>query len=226
MDGGARRAACVCPLVLLGCAVMTWVEAGLRPVYPIKSALKVLIFLGCVGLYVLLCGDQTPLRALRPPRRRALRTALALAAAVFAVILGGYALLAPWLDLSAVTGNLGAKEGVTAATFPFVALYISLGNSFLEEFFFRGFAFLTLRAAGRPQLAWIFSALAFALYHVAIMDGWFHPALFLLLTAALAAAGLLFNWLDREGSLWPAWLVHMGANLAINTIGLRLFGII
>ena len=226
MDGGARRAACVCPLVLLGCAVMTWVEAGLRPVYPIKSALKVLIFLGCAGLYVLLCGDQTPLRALRPPRRRALRTALALAAAVFAVILGGYALLAPWLDLSAVTGNLGAKEGVTAATFPFVALYISLGNSFLEEFFFRGFAFLTLRAAGRPQLAWIFSALAFALYHVAIMDGWFHPALFLLLTAALAAAGLLFNWLDLEGSLWSAWLVHMGANLAINTIGLRLFGII
>ena len=42
----------------------------------------------------------------------------------------------------------------------------------------------------------------------------------------LAAAGLLFNWLDREGSLWSAWLVHMGANLAINTIGLRLFGII
>ena len=70
MAGEARKAACVCSLVLLGCAVMTWVEAGLRPVYLIKSALKVLIFLGCVGLYVLLCGDQTPLRALRPPRRR------------------------------------------------------------------------------------------------------------------------------------------------------------
>ena len=58
------------------------------------------------------------------------------------------------------------------------------------------------------------------------MGSWFHPALFLLLTAALAVAGLLFNYLDHEGSIWPAWLVHMSANLAINIIGLSLFGLL
>ena len=74
--------------------------------------------------------------------------------------------------------------------------------------------------------AWLFSALAFAGYHVAIMDSWFHPVLLILFTAGLALAGMLFNWLDRAGSLWPSWLVHMGANLATNLIGLRLFGLV
>ena len=210
--------------VVLGCVLMAWIESVLRPIYPVKSALKWVVFVGCILLYGLLSQDRTMLHPLRRPSRRAFLPALLLAAGTFAVILGGYALLSPWLDLSAITGNLGAKEGITAATFPFVALYISLCNSFLEELFFRGFAFLTLRKHLSPLLAWGGSALAFALYHVCIMDSWFHPAVFVLLTAALAVAGLLFDWLDREGSLWPAWLVHMAANLAINTIGLHLFG--
>lgn len=224
MAADRKQALAVCGLVLGGCALMAWVESVLRPTYPVKSALKLMVFVGAVGLYVLLCRTKTPLHCFRRPSRQALVPGALLAAGVFGLILGGYALLVPWLDLSAVTGNLGAKEGITAATFPLAALYITFVNSLLEEIFFRGFAFLALRQASGPRLAWGFSALAFALYHVAIMDGWFGPVLFLLLTAALAAAGLLFNWLDREGTLWPAWLVHMGANLAINTIGLHLFG--
>ena len=213
-------------LVLLACGLMTWVEALLRPPYPVKSALKLLVFLGAVGLYLLLCRDAAPLRAFRRPDGRSLKQAGLLALGALVGILGGYALLSPWLDLSAIPGNLAAKEGLTAATFPLAALYISFVNSLLEEFFFRGFAFLTLRETGKPALAWGFSALAFALYHVCIMGSWFHPVLFLLLTAALAAAGLLFNWLDCRGSLWPAWLVHMAANLATNTIGMGLLGIL
>ena len=212
-------------LTVLGCAAMAYIEAVLRPIYPVKSALKLVVFCTCAGGFLLLSHDRSLFRAFRRPDRRSMLLVGSLAAGVFLLITGGFLLLRPWLDLSSITGNLGAKEGITAATFPFVALYISFGNSFLEEFFFRGFAFLTLRRSS-PRLAWLFSALAFALYHIAIMDGWFSPALFLLLTAALVVAGLLFNWLDRQGSLWPGWLVHMAANLAINTIGLHLFGII
>lgn len=211
-------------LVLLGCLVMAVVETVLQPVYPVKSGLKLLTFVGCIALYPLLTYDPTPFAVFRQPDRRSLLAGILLAAATLLVILGGYALLSPWLDLSAITGNLGAKEGITAATFPLAALYISFGNSLLEEFFFRGFAFLTLKQAGGGSFAWLFSSLSFALYHVWIMGSWFHPLWFLLFTAALAVAGLLFNWLDRRGSLWPAWLVHMAANLATNTIGLHLFG--
>lgn len=226
MAGRTGRRWAVVLLVLLGCGTMAWAETLLRPAYPVKSALKLLVFLGAVGLYVLLCQDKRPLRAFRRPDGRSLKQAGLLSLAAFVGILGGYALLSPWIDLSAIPGNLAAKEGLTAATFPLAALYISFINSLLEEIFFRGFAFLTLRETGKPALAWGFSALAFALYHVCIMGSWFHPVLFVLLTAALAMAGLLFNWLDRWGSLWPAWLVHMAANLATNIIGMGLLGIL
>lgn len=209
-------------LVVLGCVVMAWVEGGLRPTYPLKSAIKIAVFLSCGGAYALALGTDYPFRALRLPERGTGKGAAVLAGGVFLLLLGGYALLSPWLDLSAVPDRLAEKEGITAAVFPLAALYISFGNSLLEEFFFRGFAFLALREAGWRRTAWLFSALAFALYHVCIMDGWFHPALLVLFTAALAGVGLLFSWLDRRGSLWNAWLVHMAANLAINTIGMAL----
>lgn len=211
-------------LVLICCGIMAWVEGVLRPVYPVKSALKLAVFLGGAGLYVLLTRDLGPFQSFRRPQRIKLAALLALGVLVF--LLGGYLLLSPWLDLSAIPENLAAKEGITRETFPLAAAYITLCNSLLEEFFFRGFAFLTLYRAGYTKLAYGFSALAFALYHVSITSNWGSPVLILLMVAGLTAAGLLFNWLDREGSLLPSWLVHMGANLGTNSVGFILFGIL
>ncbi len=224
MTGVTRQAALTVGLTAAGCLMMAWVEAGLSPVYPVKSALKIAVFLGCAGLYTLLSGDREPFHVLR--KAGAVRLAAPLALGVLVCLLGGYALLSPWLDLSAIPENLAAKEGITRETFPLAAAYITLCNSLLEEFFFRGFAFLTLRRAGFKRLAYGFSALAFALYHVSITDGWGSPALIVLMVAGLTAAGLLFDWLDREGSVLPSWLVHMGANLGTNGVGFILFGIL
>ena len=224
MAGATRQAALTVGLTAAGCLMMAWVEAGLSPVYPVKSALKIVVFLGCAGLYTLLSGDREPFHVLR--KARAVRLAAPLALGVLVLLLVGYALLSPWLDLSAIPENLAAKEGITRETFPLAAAYITLCNSLLEEFFFRGFAFLTLYRAGFKRLAYGFSALAFALYHVSITDGWGSPALIVLMVAGLTAAGFLFDWLDREGSVLPSWLVHMGANLGTNTVGLILFGIL
>ena len=44
--------------------------------------------------------------------------------------------------------------------------------------------------------------------------------------SGLAVAGMLFDFLDRKGSIWCGWLVHASANLAINLIGMRMFGIL
>lgn len=224
MAGATKRAALAVGLTAAGCLMMAWVEGVPRPVYPVKSGLKIAVFLGCVGLYTLLSGDRRPFRVLR--KDSAVRLAIPLALGVLVLLLGGYALLSPWLDLSAIPENLAAKEGITRETFPLAAAYITLCNSLIEEFFFRGFAFLALYRAGFKRLAYGFSALAFALYHVSITDGWGSPALIVLMVAGLTAAGLLFNWLDREGSVLPSWLVHMGANLGTNGVGFILFGIL
>ena len=67
----------------------------------------------------------------------------------------------------------------------------------------------------------------FALYHVAMMIGWFSLPIFIIVMAGLFAGGLIFNYLnEKSGTVYPSGLLHMCANFAINTVGFILFGII
>ena len=144
--------------------------------------------------------------------------------AVYAVILSAFFLLRNMFDFSALTANLTAETGVNRQNFLWVALYISFVNSLLEEFFFRGYAFLTLKKQAGRRTAYCFSAAAFALYHAAMMFGWFDASVLALALAGLFAGGLIFNRFDeRSGSIYLSWLVHMFANFATNTVGFLLF---
>ena len=209
-----KNALAVCALVLLGCAAMTVVDGVLRPPYAVKSAVKLTLFLLAPLLYEYTAGRDGH-RALFRIQRRALLRALALGLGVFALILGAYFALRGIFDFSAVTALLDKNAGVTAENFLWVSLYVSFVNSLLEEFFFRGFAFLVLRRYAGERFACLFSALSFALYHTAMM------------LAGLAAGGVLFDLLDAgSGTIFPSWAVHIFANLAINTVGFILFKIL
>ena len=70
------------------------------------------------------------------------------------------------------------------------------------------------------------SAAAFAAYHIAILDGWFSWWMYALCMLGLFLGGLIFNFLDRRGSILPGWLAHAAANLAINTIGAMMYGFV
>lgn len=211
--------------VAICCGIMALVDAVVQPPYFIKSAIKVALFL----LIPLILGVKlnfSPFLCLRSDKK-AILAGISLGIGTFAVILGGYALLSPFLDLSAIPGALEAGVGVTADNFLYVSLYIALCNSLLEEFFFRGFAFLSLKSVSSNRFAFYFSAACFAVYHAAILKGWFSPVLMLLTLSALFICGLFFNWLDHKRErIWISWLVHLFANLAINTIGMKLMGIL
>lgn len=206
-------------LISLCCAAMLFVDGVWQPGYWAKSGVKVVLFLAVPILCSFIFRDTTLRDMLRPSKQGFIR-ALILGGSVYAAIAGAYFVLKGTVDFSPVLDNL--PEGVTKTTFPFVALYISFVNSLLEEFFFRGFAFLSLKKHIRG--ASLFSAASFALYHTAMMLGWFPPAVFALALAGLTAGGLIFNWLDqKDGSIYAGWLVHMFANFAINTVGMILF---
>ena len=73
----------------------------------------------------------------------------------------------------------------------------------------------------------MFSAAVFAIYHIAMMVGWFGPCVFLIIMTGLFVGGLIFNYLNEKSrTVYPSWLVHMFANFAINTVGFILFEII
>ncbi len=208
--------------LVLACAAMALVETVLQPGYFLKSVIKITLFAGAaLGYQRRFPGE---LGACFSPR--GLLPAVGLGAGIFAVILGAFFLFRPWLDLDAIGANLLGKEGVSRENFLYVALYISLCNSLLEELLFRGLGFALLRREVGDRFAGVFSAGMFALYHVAILDGWMNWWLFGLCMAGLFLGGLIFNFLDRRGSILPSWLAHGAANLAINTVGLMVFGMI
>ena len=212
-------------LILFCTAAVSVVDGIIMPGYAIKSAAKLLLFGLVPILYTKYAG--IPLRGLFQMKKRELKQAALLGIAVFTLILGGYFLLRNAADFSGITESLTTNAGVSRELFPIVAVYIPLVNALLEEFFFRGFAFLTLCHFFPAKFVYLFSSVVFSLYHVSILQGWFSPALYALAMAGLVVGGLLFNRLDSHSkSLLPSYFVHMSANLAINTVGLILFGFI
>ena len=150
--------------------------------------------------------------------------AIVLGLIVYAVILGAYFLFKNIFDFSALVGSLNETTGVNKSNFLWVALYISFANSFLEEFFFRGYSFLMIKKFFSSRFAYIFSSMMFALYHIAMMIGWFGVPVILISILGLFIGGIIFNRFDeKNGTIYLSWLVHMFANFATNTIGFILF---
>lgn len=209
-------------VTIICCVAMAVVDGILRPGYAVKSVIKMAMFM-LIPLIASRVDRGVLYLPLLRPKNKGLLPAIALGVGIYVVILGGYFLVSPFFDFSKIAGALTTNAGVTKENFLYVSLYISFVNSFLEEFFFRGFVFTNLKQLSSRKLAYIFSATAFSLYHVAMMIGWFSPTIFLLVMVGLAAGGMIFNWLNEKlDTIYCSWLTHMFANFAINTIGFML----
>ena len=218
-----RRNLILMGFVIAACIGMGLVDAVIQPGYAAKSAVKVVLFVCLPVIYAKICGEHG-MKAIVTPTRGGLIPALIAGAAVYGVVLGAYFIFRNVFDFSGLTSSLTSTTGVSKQNFLYVALYISFVNSLLEEYFFRGFAFLTLKRHAGRRMAGCFSAAMFALYHIAMMIGWFDWTVVLLAVAGLFAGGLIFNRLDEKfGNIYMSWLVHMFANFATNTIGFMLF---
>ncbi|MBN7773099.1 CPBP family intramembrane metalloprotease [Clostridium aminobutyricum] len=205
---------------------MGFVDAFWQPGYAMKSFFKIIAFLILPFCYSYV-NKNVPLKSLFAVKRKGMIHAVLMAAGVYVFILACYFTIGNFFDFSQVTGALNKNVGVNKENFVFIAIYISFVNSLLEEFFFRGFVFMNLRKLASRKFAYLVSSLAFAIYHVAMMADWFSIGLFLLLLAALIAAGFLFNRLnEKQGNIYTSWFVHMFANFSINTVGFILFGIL
>ena len=209
-------------VTVICCLAMALIDGVIRPGYAVKSAIKIALFMLIPLIASRLDRSVFYLQLLRP-KQKGLLPAIALGVGIYVVILGGYFLVSRFFDFSQIAGALTNNAGVTKENFLYVSLYISFANSFLEEFFFRGFVFTNLKQHSGRKLAYIFSAAAFSMYHVAMMIGWFSPSLYLLVMAGLVIGGMIFNWLNEKlDTIYCSWLTHMFANFAINTIGFML----
>ncbi len=208
--------------------IMCLIDGVITPPYAVKSVFKIILFLAVPLIYFGLRHEtEGALKPLFVPSKKGLLISLALGIGVYAVILAAYFIFRNFFDFSGITSQLIGDVGVNKENFIFVAIYISFVNSLLEEFFFRGFAFLSLKNKLPRWVAYVFSSFLFAFYHVGMTAGWFSPLIYILAMAGLFIGGCIFNFLNEKfGNLYPSWLVHMFANFGINTIGFILFDIL
>ena len=210
-------------LVIIACIVMGIVDAVIQPGYAIKSAIKIIMFLLIPIVYGLFLKEFN-IKNLMKPDKKGLCIALCLGFVIYGVVLGAYWIFKDVFDFSALTGSLNETTGVNKSNFIWVAIYISFVNSLLEEFFFRGFSFITLKKLTSRRFAYVFSSMAFALYHIAMMMGWFGLPVILISLVGLFIGGMIFNRFDeKRENIYLSWLIHMFANFATNTIGFILF---
>ena len=207
---------------------ITFIDAFVHPNYFVKIPIKILFFLALPMLFFVKNKEAfQDFKKLFVFKKGGILKAFLLGIGVYAVIVGGYFLTRNVIDFSNVTSSLTEGMGITAKNFIFVSLYISLMNSFLEEFFFRGFGFITLKKYTTRTVAYVFSSTLFAIYHVGMLVGMFEFWALLLLLLGLIIGGCIFNYLNElNDNVYPSWFVHMFANFAINTVGFILFGVL
>lgn len=210
-------------LVMIACVVMGIVDAIIQPGYIVKSVIKFVMFLLIPVLYSVRMRDNSISKIIKP-EKKGIIIAVLLGVAIYIIILGAYFIFKNIFDFSGLTASLNKTTGVNKGNFIFVAIYISFVNSLLEEFFFRGFAFLILKKVASKKFAYIFSSVAFAVYHIAMMIGWFGVPVVVISLLGLFVGGLIFDIFDDiKDNIYLSWIVHMFANFAINTIGFILF---
>lgn len=112
------------------------------------------------------------------------------------------------------------KKGMNKKNIIFVYAYIAIINSFIEELMFRGIGYIELKKYIPEKYACSISAILFALYHIAIVNGAVNIWLTILSVVALYIAGVVLNKMDKKtDTIIPSYMVHSLSNWILNIIG-------
>ena len=197
-----------------------------------KIALKAALFIIVPAIYIVQTGEnvfKASIFNIRISKGKARRwnVGTILGVLVFIVIVLTYIVVKPYIDTDQMLVEFQEKYKINKSNILYYSFYLTFINSFLEEFFFRGFLFLNIKKLGFRKTAYIFSSFLFAVYHIANFQNWFSVSVFVLALAGLFAGGCIFCYLDDEKETFlNSWFVHICADLAIVFIGLYIFGIL
>lgn len=221
-----KRMFIILSVIILALSVC-FTDAIIKPNYFIKSGVKIIFYLAIPSLYFLFNKkDRKDFKQLFYPNKKDFLKTLLLGLSLYIIMVIGYFLTKDIIDFSNLPKNLENNMGINKDNLIFVAFYVSIVNSFLEEFFYRGYAFFTLKKYTNRTLAYLFSASIFAFYHVGMMLESFNIPTLFLMVIGIFIGGCIFNTLNEKSkNIYPSWIVHMFVNFAMNTVGFILFNI-
>ncbi|WAA13828.1 CPBP family intramembrane glutamic endopeptidase [Fervidibacillus halotolerans] len=203
------------------------VEQLIGASYIVKTGSKIILFL-LIPLFYITFIMKKPLKEFLNVKgidRKQLGISFSLGLLSIGIVLSAFFLFLPWIALDAILNDLMTRLEITPKGFLLVALYITFGNSLLEEFYFRGFLFLNFYRENRKVFAYLYSSILFSVYHVAIFALWFDFWLIVLALIGLWIIGMLFNWLNAKSDHFlNSWILHILADIGVMIIGFYLFG--
>ncbi len=136
----------------------------------------------------------------------------------FSIIFIGFFIINNFMDLDILKSEFINKYKLTGYKFFIASFYLVIINSFIEEYFFRGFIFLNYK---NRKIGNILSSITFSIYHISNFQNWFDNKLLLILPIiSLVIAGMIFNYLvSITDDIYNSYIPHMFADLSIVIIG-------
>lgn len=137
----------------------------------------------------------------------------AIAAACCIVVLSGF-------DPKALRGEVAEMGLATMTAYVFGALYWIFFNSVVEEYVFRWFVQGQCESLMAHRAAILVSAAVFTTHHVVAMATYLSPGLTAVASAGVFIAGATWSWMmARYRSIWPGWVAHAIADVAVFASG-------
>jgi membrane protease YdiL (CAAX protease family) len=198
-----------------------WLEVS----YLIKSSIKIIMLFSIIAFYnwnFKINIIKTSIKNFRTQKRLKSLKYIGLILIVLIPII--YIFIRPNIDEAKILFDFENKYGITKDNFFFYGVYLSLINAMFEELFFRGFIFLELSKITKRSYSYFFSASAFAIYHLANINGWFNPYILGFTLFGLLIGGVLFNYLDEKNQTFlNSYFVHFCADVGIVIVGVIMF---
>ena len=212
-----RNAIIIIGVVIICCILMALIETVIEPVYFVKSLMKIIIFL----LLPIVTMKLLKIKIFKQSNldKKKIVKLLIIGIVIYSLIMISYTIINKFFDCSALISSLSTDQKVNNKDFIFVAIYISLCNSLLEEFLFRYVSFIKLSELLSKRIAYIISSILFAIYHISMFGSSFPLPLVLLMVFGLFIGGYIFDYVDeKDKNIYNSWIIHMFADFAIMTI--------
>jgi membrane protease YdiL (CAAX protease family) len=155
--------------------------------------------------------------------RRGLKRSVCLGLLAIGLFWGAYFTIGDrLLDKEAIVEKIAATFSVTAKTVLMVAPFTIVVNSFLEEFFYRGFAFGQLRRRN-AAVAYLLPAAAFAAQHLMFTSDWAGWGVIVLGVVVLFGFALVLETVyAATDTLVAPWLIHVFGDVAMMGIAVEM----
>lgn len=179
---------------------------------------KIWLFAGPLAWLLLFEREKL---SLSPVRRGGMGVGLLLGIGMAAVIWGAYALVARGnMDVSNFHTKLAAVGLTSAGMYLAVSSYWTFVNSLLEEYVFRFFMFRQSERIWSRWLAVVMTALFFTIHHTLALAAYVPLWQNALASFGVFSASIIWSWLYAHyRSIWPCYVCHILADVAVFAIG-------